>query len=205
MFGEIVRRRVGDISVKLRFWNWNLKLLYAFKFQLRSFSQRKNIENSTIQKDYCVYRFHQDWNLTRSSQPEPKKSDDFENFWKIEFFKLWINFSYKIGKKFNFSKIFKIITFFRLRLRSSSGFSTSIKSIDVLILLGDTIFDIFPLRKWPQIEIRTYGTSSNFNFKTLAVQKCRRPPSGRFLRTPYYSSSRDETSCSTSHWNWCFI
>ena len=53
-----------------------------------------------------VYRFYRGWNLTRSSQPEPKKSNDFKNFWKIEFFKLWINFSYKIGKKIN--KIKKI-------------------------------------------------------------------------------------------------
>ena len=46
-------------------------------------------------------------------------------------------------EKFNFSKIFKIITFFRLRLRTLSGVSTPMKPIDALILLDGTVFDIF--------------------------------------------------------------
>ena len=129
----------------------------------------------------------------------PSGSEDFF-FDFIEFltYSVW-----KISSKFeklNFSKIFKIITFFRLRLRTSDQVWTPMEPIDALILLDGTIFDIFPLRKWPQIEIWTDGTSSNFNFKTLALQKCCSPSFGRFLRTPYYSLSSDKTSCSTSHW-----
>ena len=128
---------------------------------------------------------------------ERQRGKNFWFYWIFDLFCMKINSKLE---KFDFSKIFKIITFFRLRLRTSGQVSTPMEPIDALILLDGTIFYIFALRKWPQIEIWTYKTSSNFNFKTLASQKCRRPSAGRFARTPYYSSSWDETSCSTSHW-----
>ena len=95
-----------------------------------------------------------------------------------------------------------MIIFFGSDVKPSSGFSTSINSIDTQFLSHGLSFEIFPSRKWPQIEIWMYKTFSIFNFKSLASSLCRRPSGGRFPRTPYYSSSWDETSCSTSHWKW---
>ena len=97
---------------------------------------------------------------------------------------------------------FKMIIFFGSDVKPSFELSTSINSIDTLFLPHDLSFEIFPSRKWPQIEIWMYKTFSIFNFKSLASPLCRRPSGGRFPRTPYYSSSWDETSCSTSHWKW---
>ena len=32
--GQIVWRRVGNILIRLRFWNWNLKMFYTFEFSI---------------------------------------------------------------------------------------------------------------------------------------------------------------------------
>ena len=95
-----------------------------------------------------------------------------------------------------------MIIFFGSDVKPSFELSTSINSIDTQLLPHALSFEIFPSRKWPQIEIRTHKTFPNFNFKSLALSICRRPSGGRFPRTPYYSSSWDGTSCSTSHWKW---
>ena len=113
--------------------------------------------------------------------------------------------SRKKSKIHIFAIFSKMIIFFGSNVKLSWPFSTSIKSIDTLFLPHGLSFEIFPFRKWSQIKIWTDKTFLNFNFKTLTSQKCCRPSGGRFPRTPYYSSSWDETSCSTSHWNQIFI
>ena len=77
---------------------------------------------------------------------------------------------------------------FLQNVRTFFEVSTSIKSIDTLFLLHGMSFDEKHSRKWPQNEIRAHEVASNFNSKSLASSKCRRPSAERLFRTPHYSS-----------------
>ena len=140
------------------------------------------------------------WDETSCSTSHCEWFAFFGNHWFLFFWKIHGKFW-----KFTFSRFFENDHFFGSDVKLSFSISPSIKSIDTLFLPHGLSFEIFPFRKWSQIKIWTDKTFSNFNFKTLTPRKCRRPSGGRFPRTPYYSSSWDETSCSTSHWKQFFF
>ena len=115
----------------------------------------------TLRRTICldtVLLFEMGWAILLYESLKTNFYLKLNDFWSI-LCKFWIKFW-----KIQFFQKFQFCQFFGLRLRTSSGISTSIESIDVLFLSHDTIFDIFPFRKWPQIEIWTDKTLSNFNF-----------------------------------------
>ena len=104
-------------------------------------------------------------------------------------------------KKINFSKKFKIFTFFGSHVQPSSAFLTSIKSIDRKILPASIILCSRSscIGKCSQIKIWMYGDIFNLSFKSLALPKCCRPHFSRFSWHRITLRVWMWTSCSTSH------
>ena len=117
------------------------------------------------------------------------------NHWFLLFFFL----IHEKIRKFTFSRFFRNDHFFRLRCETFVRIFNLDKLYRHTTPSAWPIFRDFSFPEMASIEIWTDKTFSNFNFKSLALPICCRPSGRRFSRTPYYSSSRDETSCSTSH------
>ena len=98
-----------------------------------------------------------------------------------------------------FCNFFSELSFFSKMCVHSCGLSPWIKSIGILFLIFAFKNDQFPFRKCIQIEIWTYGTSSNIKDYTLIVPICRILASGPFALQPYYSRGRNVKFYSTSH------
>ena len=83
----------------------------------------------------------------------------------------------------------------------SCGLSPWINFIGVLFVIFLVKNNKFPFRKCIQIEIWTYGTSSNIRDYTLKLPICRILASGPFSLQPYYSRGKNMKFYSTSHVN----
>ena len=112
--------------------------------------------------------------------------------WKSEFRCSW-------PKKMTFPKIFKFFIFFGSEVPPLSGFSTSIKPIDVKILPASIYSRSSSIRKWIQIEIWMHGGSCNFKFKSLSVAICCRPHFSNFSCHRITLRVWMWPSCSTSY------
>ena len=107
-------------------------------------------------------------------------------------------------KKKHFCSVFVIfygfVIFFSKMCVQTFGLSPWIKSIGILEVFFRSYYESLPSRKCIQIEIWTYGTSSNIRDYTLKLPICRILASGPFSLQPYYSRGKNVKFYSTSHY-----